>query len=380
MDNREIKLADNIAPAATGLNEIYRVLDEPEKIPKILPTGRKTPYRIPLSKLIDDVKKQEIFHNEIAHQIGKLAGPSIFFMEYRGKRYPTEKEREFMLHTEHTFGDIPCLPITPFIARDIIDGKRHFEDYLAFLKASIEWLKKYRRKPIMGIVVNFGYLKLEPLIKLYVDQGINTFCVDFDCHTPVSHKSAIAECFRILDEYKRLETSFFYAINVNQGRFIHNKIVVNAKDILSFGFGLDAMGKRHRVKLPSLEMRMKLGGKWTPLYRKENKARLFIKNEYGYYKIQNAREIREYPLDSHIPVTAFSNYASLDSPELKHYETIFNMEQLGLEAFTLRKIIENDNPVRYLEQKTHVASKDLEQIKEFKDSVEHPQTTLDESL
>lgn len=380
MDNREIKSTDNIAEAATGLNEIYRILDEPEKTPKILASGRKAPLRIPLSKLVEDAKKQEIFNTDIEHQVGKLAGPSIFFMDYRGKRYPTEKERNFMLHTEHTFSDIPCLPVTPFIANSIIDGSRSFDDYLLFIKDSIEWLTKFRKKPIMGIVVNFGYSKLEELIKLYVDQGINAFCIDFDCHTPVSHRSAIAQCFRILDDYKRLESSFFYAINVNQGRFIHNKPVVNAKDVLSFGFGLDAMGKRHRVKFPSQEMRNKLGAKWKTFDRKENKARLFIKNEYGYYKIQNVKEIKEYPIDSNIPIAAFSNCASLESPEVKHCEKIFNMEQLGLEAFVLRQIIEKENPVKYLEQKVHVDAKDVEQIKAFKESVHNPQKTLDESL
>jgi hypothetical protein len=183
-----------------------------------------------------------------------------------------------------------------------------------------------------------------------------------------------------LDDYKRLENSFFYGININQGRFIHNKTVVNAKDILAFGFGLDAMGKRHRVKFPSQEMRAKLGAKWIPLDRKENKARLFIKNEYGYYKIQNLNEIKEYPIDSQIPMSAFTHSASLESPEVKHREKVFNMEQLGLEAFALRQIIQKENPVEYLGHKTHVDAKDVEQIKEFKDSVHNPQTTLDDKL
>jgi len=389
MDNRDVKFTDHIAEAATGLNEIYRVLDEPLIVPKESPDKKsddrkedsmeKKPLRLPLSKLVEDAKKQAIFNNDIQAQIGKLAGPSIFFIEYRGRKYPTEKERKFMLHTEHTYSDIPCLPITPFITSAIINGTMKFTDYLSFMKDSIEWLKKYRKKPIMGLLTNLGYSKLEELIKLYVEQDINTFCIDFDCKTPVSHKSAISQCFRMLDEYERVETSFFYAINVNQGRFIHNKTVVSAKDILSFGFGLDAMGKRHRVKLPSKEVRERLGSKWKPLDRKENKARLFIKTEYGYYKTQNAKEISNYPLDSCIPLKTFSECASIDSPEVKHSEKIFNMEQLGLEAFALRQIIEKENPVIYLQQKAYVEPKDVEQIKEFKADVQN-QTTLDESL
>lgn len=56
------------------------------------------------------------------------------------------------------------------------------------------------------------------------------------------------------------------------------------------------------------------------------------------------------------------------------------MEQLGLEAFTLRQIIENEIPAKYLEQKAHVDAKDIKQIKEFKETVDSPQKTLDENL
>ena len=401
MDNKEIKRTDDIAEAAIGLNEIYRVFEEPELLPKqlpekqpektqepsnraqnVLPTGKR-PLRLPLSKLVDDAKKQEIFNNEIQNQIGKLSGSNIFFMEYKGRKYPREIERNFMLHTAHTFSDIPCLPITPFIANAIIAGKQPFDEYLSFIKGSIEWLKKYRKKPIMGIVVNFGYTKLEKLIKLYVDQGINAFCIDFDCHTPISHKSAISQCYRILDEdgkSEKTKNSFFYAINVNQGRFIHNKPIVNAKDILSFGFGLDAMGKRHRAKFPSKETREKLGAKWEQLDRKINKARLFIKTEYGYYKVENAKDIKNYPLDTRIPLDTFTNSPSMDNPQVQHCEKIFNMEQLGLEAFTLRKIIEKEVPIKYLERKAHVDPNDIKQIKGFKENVVHPQKSLDEVL
>jgi hypothetical protein len=386
MDNKEIKRTDNIAKAAIGLNEVYRVFEEPESLPKQLleteSSRKKGPLKIPLSKLVDDAKKQEIFNNEIQNQIGKLSGLNIFFMEYRGRKYPREIERNFMLHIAHTFSDIPCLPLMPQIAKEIIAGKQPFDEYVSFIKGSIEWLKSYRKKPIMGMVVNFGFTKLDKLIKLYIDEGINAFCIDFDCHTPTSHKSAIAQCYRILDEdgkSERTKNSLFYAINVNQGKFIHNKPVVNAKDILSFGFGLDALGKRHRAKFPSKETRERLGIKWTPLDRKDNKARLFIKTDYGYYKVRNANDIKNYPSDSLIPLSTFTK-SQIHSSQVQHCEKIFNMEQLGLEAFTLRKIIEKEVPIKYLEQKAHVNPNDVKQIKGFKESVAHPQTSLDEIL
>ncbi len=375
MDNREIKQSDDIAEVTTGLNEIYRVLENPE--PSTHDTLSK---RIPLRKLVKDARKQAIFNNDIQNQIGKLSGPTIFFMEYKGKKYPQETERNFMLHTEHTYSEIPCLPITPVIAKGIIAGEQSFDDYLSFIKGSIEYLKGYNEKPIMGIIVDFGFENLKKLIELYIDQGINAFCIDFDCHTPVSHKSAIAQCFRILYKHDMLENSFFYALNVNQGRFIKNKHVINAKDILSFSFGLDAMGKRHRNKLDFTKIREKLGSRWKTLDREQNKVRLFIKSEYGYYKAENANEIKNYPLDTKIPLDTFTRNFSVNAPHVRHFEKIFNMEQLGLEAFALRKIIEDEVPVRYLERKQHADPKDIKQIKGFKESVVHPQASLDEML
>jgi hypothetical protein len=385
MDSGEIKNTDEIAPVATGLNEIYRVFEEPsiktkeqlDKETKFL--KRNPPVKVPLSKLVDDARKQQVLYNEIQNKMGKFLGPTIFFTEYKGKRYPKETERNFMLHIEHTFSDMPCLPITPYIANAIIAGEQPFDEYLAFIKGSIEWLKSYRKKPIMGIIVNFGYTKLEQLIKLYLDQEINAFCIDFDGHTPISYKSVLAQCHRILGD--KVENSFLYAINVNEGRFIHNKIAINAKDILSFGFGLDAMGRRHRPPhFPSKEMQEKLGSKWRPLDRRLNKVRLFIKTEYGYYKVQNASEIRNYPSDTEIPLCTFTKNPNDVGPYVRHCEKVFNMEQLAIEASTLRIIIKKEVPTDYLGKKKYTDPKDIQLIKKFKETVENPQRSFEEIL
>lgn len=388
MDNGEIKATDEIAPVAMGLNEIYRVFEEPEEKPKEQldeearensALKRKRPIKIPLSRLVDNARKQQILSNEIQNDIGKLLGPTIFFTEYKGKRYPKETERNFILHLEHTFSEIPCLPITPYIVNAINAGEQSFEEYLAFIKESIKWLKSYRKKPIMGIVVNFGFTKLERLMKLYLDQEINAFCIDFDGRTPTSQKSVLAQCYRILGE--KVENSFFYAINVNEGRFIHNKTAINAKDILSFGFGLDAMGRRHRPPhFPSKEMQERLGSKWRPLDRRQNKVRLFIKTEYGYYKVQNASEIKNYPSDTKIPLSTFTKNPNVIDPLVRHYEKVFNMEQLAIEASKLRAIIEKEVPTDYLGTKKYTDPKDIQQIKKFKETVKDPQKSLEEIL
>jgi hypothetical protein len=365
IDVGEIRYGDHLAPVAIGLNEIYHVFEEPDK---------ENTRKMPLSKLVDDARKQQMLYNGIQDQLNKLSGPTIFFTEYRGKTYPKDIERNFILHIGHTFSDMPCLPITPNIAKAINIEKRSFDDYLDFINESIEWLSTYRKKPIMGIITDFGYARLSRLIKLYVDEGINAFCVDFNGRKPISHKAVLAQCYRILGD--RAENSFFYAINVNQGRFIHNKTAIDAKDVLSFGFGIDAMSRPHRPPpFPSKEMREKLGPRWKPLNREENKVRLFIKAEYGYYKIHNTNEIRNYPIDASIPLRVFANNLDVTSPYVKHCEKMFNMEQLAIEASVLRTIIREDSPMSYLETKKHSNPQDRKQIKKFKEEI--TRTTLD---
>lgn len=379
LDGAIIRETDDIAPVASGLNEIYHVYEEPEQLQiikqtnldgKITPkTLKRKPFtRLPLSTLVNDAIKIQKLNDTLQRHVSRLSGPTIFFSEYKGKRYPNALEMNLLLLTEHTFSDMPCLPITPNIVDAINERTQSFDKYLTFMKDSIDWLKKARKKPIMGIIPAFTLSNIDRLIKLYLKEEINAFCIDFDCRIPTARKLILAQCYRSLDE--RAEDSFFYGINIHEGRFIHNKTVINAKDILTFGFGIDAFGRRHRAPpFPSKEQQEKLGSKWKQLDRKQNKVRLFIKTEYGYYRVQNKGEIKNYPVDSKIPMETFTESLDCVDEKVKHCQRIFNIEQLGIEASKLRAIIEKDVPVKYLDAKTHTDKKDIEQMKKFKEDV-----------
>ena len=56
------------------------------------------------------------------------------------------------------------------------------------------------------------------------------------------------------------------------------------------------------------------------------------------------------------------------------------MEQLAIEASTLRSVIEKEVPTQYLGRKEHTNEKDIEQIKKFKEDVKSHQTTFLELL
>jgi hypothetical protein len=201
-----------------GLNEIYHVFEEPEQIQinkqanldgSITQSNVvKKPFtRTPLSVLAKDAKKTQNLNDAIQRHVSALSGPSIFFSEYKGKRYPNPSELNLLLLTEHTFSDIPCLPITPSIVDAVNERKQSFEKYLAFITESIEWFKQSRKKPIMGIIPAFTLSNIDRLIKLYINKGINAFCVDFDCSVPTARKLVLAQCYRSLG--KRAENSFF---------------------------------------------------------------------------------------------------------------------------------------------------------------------------
>lgn len=97
--------------------------------------------------------------------------------------------------------------------------------------------------------------------------------------------------------------------------------------------------------------------------------RLFIKDDYGYYRVQNKIEIKNYPIDSSIPMETFTKSPDCVDDKVRRSQRIFNMEQLGIEASKLRAIIEKDVPVKYLNEKPHTDKNDIEQIKKFKADV-----------
>ncbi len=375
MDTREVRRTDNIAKAAKGLNEIFR--SPPTKLPKNEKDKKES--RTLFKDLVFDTFKQHEFNVDIENQVSKLSGLSAFFFEYKDEEYPSEKGRDFILDTEYSYSDIPCLPITPNVVNNI-KSETDFQKYLTFIRGCIEYLQGFNEKPIMGIIPNIAHGYMADLIELYVERGIHAFCIDFDCHTPMSHKPALTKCYRVLKDHEQFENSLFYGLNINSGRFIKNQSVITAKDILSFGFGLDAMGKRHRNKIDFKKIKEKMGDKWQQLDRSENKVRLFIKGDYGYHKAQAASQITDYPLDSSIPISTFTQNFSVQNFNMRHSEKIFNMEQLGLEASRLRSIIKDDSPVTYLSGKAFVDEKDIKLIKGFKDGITKFQATLDERL
>jgi len=288
---------------------------------------------------------------------------TLCILEYVGNRYPLGRELEFILDTAYSFSDIVPLPTLPKITATI-DDKDKFDRYQIFLEEIIHFLRSNKhKKPIMGIVPRLAYGFVANLVEFYIDEGLNAFYVDFEARNPTTFKQNLLPVFRTLTQHDMAGKSFVYAHNVDAGRIIKASDVVNAKDILSFGFGFDAMGRRHKGRRMPTHVRQRLN-------TLPNRLRLFSKNDYGYYRILNPTKIREiYPSDSSIPINKLSRGLSVNIAEIRRYEKLFNTEQLGLEAFRIRQIVKEFIPTQYLATKEHVNKKHIKIMKRFKGDI-----------
>lgn len=351
VDTRQITRNDQLANATKGLNEIYRRLET---------------KNYPLKGIIFNRKRQDDFNSKIQTEYNRTNSSkemTLCILEYAGVKYPLGRELEFILDTAYFFSDVVPLPTFPKITANI-DDKSKFDQYQIFLEAVIHFLKSNKHdKPVMGVVPRLAYAFVADLMEFYIDKGINAFYVDFEARNPTTFKQNLLPIFRTLAQHDMTDGSFIYAHNIDAGRIVRASDIVNAKDILSFGFGFDAMGRRHKNRKMPKEVRQQID-------TRSNRLRLFNKDDYGYYRILNQRKIKEiYPSDSSIPSRIFSRGLSGDVSLLRRYEKLFNTEQLGLEAFRIRQIVKHYVPTEYLATKQHVKEKHIKIIKRFKDDI-----------
>jgi hypothetical protein len=349
VDTRLLTYNDQLAIATKGLNEIYRKFDSDS-----------------LKEIVFNRNRQEEFNRRIETEHNKIdfsKEMTICITEYIGSKYPLGRELEFILDTAYVFSDIVPLPNLPKITETISEESK-FDHYQIYLREMIHFLRgNSKEKPIMGIVPRLAYGFVANLMGFYIDEGINAFYVDFEARNPITFKQNLLPIFRTLTEHEMTDNSFIYAHNVDAGRFVKVSEVVDAKDILSFGFGFDAIGRRHKKKKMPQEY-------WQKLDTLSNKLRLFNKNDYGYYRIVNSQKIREiYPADSSFSIDMFVRGLSENISTLRRYERLFNTEQLGLEAFRIKQIVKDSIPTRYLTGKRYVKEKNVKLMKRFKDDI-----------
>jgi hypothetical protein len=350
VNNNLIRSDEQIAPITRGLNEIYCEVET---------------QKTSLQKLVSNPEATDAFDNRIKSQIKKVKPNemNVCVIECNIDNYPPPVQWEFLLNTAHANSDIVPIPNIPNITGDISDSEYKFAKYLDFLRESIRYLKVINEKPIMGIIPKLSYTNTKLLVEFYIEQGLNALYVDFAARNMITAKRDCLMVLKTLRDREKVESTFLYAYNVNSGRLTKTVDAVPAKDILSFGFGFDALGRKH--KRPKVKAEV-----WNQINTLPAKVRLFNKTDYGYYRIIDSKRITDvYPLDSCFTREKFGHFLKMSITELRRCEGLFNTEQLGMEAYRLRQIIKNDKPIDYLSNKTFVKRETIKTIKNFKNSV-----------
>jgi len=348
---------DKVAPQTKGLNEIYQLMGT---------------ERVPIKKLMSSMKAEKDFdvrlqtkfnRTDFAHEV------NIGILESELFSYPSGTELEYILNTASIISDIVPVPNFRNITTNI-DSDFQFSEYTKFLENVITNFESYKnKKPIMGVIPKLSWINTEKLVNFYIDKGLNAFYVDFAARNSITAERDFLHVFSVLQEHDLIEKSFVYAFNVDAGRLSKNATVVNARDILSYGFGFDAMGRKHRRVKASSET-------WRKINTLPNRVRLFNRFDYGYHKILEVEKIKEiYPNNSCIPLEKLLNNFYSDVHELRRCENVLNSEQLGLEANNLKFVIKNDKPTEYLADKTYVKPIDLKKMTKFRKSLSKPKFT-----
>lgn len=342
-----------------GINEIHRKFLEKRQYYRE-GSSRKGVRRYSASDLAQNSQLQSQFNYRLNATFKKADQDkqvSITLAEYDGINYPTGKTLGFILDTIYEYSDISTLPIITGV-RNRISNEEEFNKYVSFLKESIEIIEEFNNQPIMGIVPPITYF-ISDLIEFYVENGINAFCFDFDGKNPITMRQTIRGFLRALKKNKLLEESFIHSINVNAGRFIKEAEIIGAKDVLSFGLGFDCIGDKHKPPKGPKDFYDRLKDST------ERRFRIFRKADYGYYRVEPSNVKDILPIDSSFSASTFS------SGEVQPFviQRLFNTEQLGLEAVTLRGIIKEEEPTKYLSSKKYVEKEDFKKIIKMKEDV-----------
>jgi hypothetical protein len=272
---------DRVVPQTRGLNEIYQLMGT---------------EKVPIRKLMSDTKAEKDFDVRLQTKFNRTDSANevnIGILESEVPDYPSGRELEYLLNTALIISDIVPIPNFRNITTNI-NSDLQFLEYTTFLETVISNVESHKiRKPIMGVIPKLSWTNTEKLVNLYVDKGLNAFYVDVAARNSITAQRDFLHVFSVLQEHDMIENSFVYAFNVDAGRLSKNATVVNARDILSYGFGFDAMGRKHRRVKASSET-------WRKINTLPNRVRFFNRYDYGYHRILDVEKSKKFTLMVHV--------------------------------------------------------------------------------
>lgn len=330
-----------------GINEIYVKLTK-DKI--FLIDNKKeelTKFARKLRYIFEQEKVKDEFNLLFFAYDNKIPG-------YKKNTIPSDKEIEYLCNiVSHPSSDVLIPPL--------IEGLKG-DDYLEFLKKFFERLPSFKTNPVlMGYFPFVATRDIRKIGSLYVEHGINMFAVDFNGTNPLDFYPALYEIHKftnlLKDEFKT--DSYLHGFNVPLTKIHPNTNIGSAKDILTFAMGFDSFGTNHRPsRLPPEvidEIKKKHANYPTPAIKPLSAAfRLFNREDYGYYKYDDAKKIFNENESMNIKVSDLMNR------EYTHYQIdgirkAFNVERQAFESLEHRTQIKEKTLRPYLENKKYCA-------------------------
>lgn len=282
--------------------------------------------------------------------------PLILLQEFYETSYPSKKQLEFLIRTEHSYSDMVVLPLVSRLT-DVLDAGTGFERYLKFLRETMGLFETFNKKPIMGVIpMKTPFLRIEELVDFYHEEGVNALCLDFASSKPSTARQSLEQVLYALAKRKVLNKTYIHAINVSPGRPKRISPVSPNHSIISFGFGADSFGDLHRPRVVVKE----------PQEERPVPPRLFYRGDYGDHLIKSKAGLGTISPES----TGFSLQECLGNRNLTR---LYNAEQHSLEATTLPRYIEpgrgEPDVERYVSGKQYVERDTLKQMRSLNASV-----------
>ena len=318
---------------AFGFNEIYKGLN----------TER-------VEVLQKDTTEHDRFVREMSNlsRRGQTSDLGICILKYASTKktnpFPTVKEIELLTDVAHSYSDLTPIPIL-----DAAIDDSNFANYMNYVKSCYLVIEELNQKPIMGALPNLPRELYPKLLDYYLDKDIHSFYFDFNGQTPDHLK--LRPILRHLNSKKMLDKTFIYGVNAKPGRALKNTNVIPSKDFIAYGFGLDVLGGSHiGLRLPKAfleKMKKAIDA------QQQNKKRIFIKSDYGYYRTNAKKDVVDvFPKDTNISLDNIINDTQ------KTWQNLFNMEQQAVEASEIRKRLgelkSSETILDYIKQKTQI--------------------------
>jgi len=250
----------------------------------------------------------------------------------------TDRQIEFLVLTQNVF-DFYTVPTVERIHLKVVNPS-DVEHYIEFVTKYLEIVEEQKlKKPVIGTVpVTLPHVVIPQLIETYLRRGIRAFALDFSGRVPFSHYQQMGFIQNLL--HKAGVDAFIHAVNVNPGKPSRKGPSILSQDVLSVGFGLDAVGDNH-VAFGTV------GGAGI-----RDNLRIFSKDEYAYHRIEPSKLFKIYPEDSALPIEVLTQ--ERNALLRKNAQRLFNYEQFGIETVRIREKIDSGEITDYVSKKPFV--------------------------